>query len=63
MAAALAGTSEPRTETLAPQAANGEDGLRLLRRVGGADPTSLDSYRSTGGYAALRARSSWARPA
>jgi NADH-quinone oxidoreductase subunit F len=30
-------------------------GLRLLRRVGLADPTSLDSYRAHGGYAALRA--------
>jgi len=30
-------------------------GLRLLRRVGLADPTSLDSYRAHGGYSALRA--------
>jgi NADH-quinone oxidoreductase subunit F len=29
-------------------------GLRLLRRIGVADPTSLDDYRSHGGYAALR---------
>ena len=28
--------------------------LRLLRRIGHVDPTSLDSYRSAGGYAALR---------
>ena len=28
--------------------------LRLLRRVGHVDPTSLDSYRAAGGYAALR---------
>ncbi len=35
-----------------PQA--GEPGLRLLRRVGRVDPTSLDDYRAHGGYAALR---------
>ncbi len=35
-----------------PQA--GEDGLRLLRRIGaGLDPTSLDDYRAHGGYASL----------
>jgi NADH-quinone oxidoreductase subunit F len=34
-----------------PQA--GSDDLRLLARVGRADPTSLDSYRAAGGYAAL----------
>ena len=28
--------------------------MRLLRRVGVADPTSLDDYRAHGGYAALR---------
>jgi NADH-quinone oxidoreductase subunit F len=32
----------------------GDLGLRLLRRVGVVDPTSLDEYRSHGGYAALR---------
>lgn len=31
----------------------GEPELRLLRRIGVVDPTSLDSYRSHGGYAAL----------
>jgi NADH-quinone oxidoreductase subunit F len=36
-----------------PQA--GEGGLRLLRRIGHADPDSIDSYRSHGGYGALRA--------
>jgi len=35
-----------------PQA--GDDGLRLLARVGVVDPTSLASYRERGGYAALR---------
>ncbi|MEV0628467.1 NAD(P)H-dependent oxidoreductase subunit E [Nonomuraea wenchangensis] len=35
-----------------PQA--GQDGLILLRRAGRADPASLDDYRATGGYTALR---------
>jgi NADH-quinone oxidoreductase subunit F len=35
-----------------PQA--GAADLRLLRRVGRVDPTSLDAYRAHGGYAALR---------
>ena len=34
-----------------PQA--GDDGLRLLARVGRIDPTSLDDYRAHGGYRAL----------
>jgi NADH-quinone oxidoreductase subunit F len=34
-----------------PQA--GEDGLRLLARVGRIDPGSIDAYRAAGGYAAL----------
>jgi NADH-quinone oxidoreductase subunit F len=36
-----------------PQAGGGTP-LRLLRRVGVADPASLDDYRAHGGYAALR---------
>ncbi|HUQ61295.1 NAD(P)H-dependent oxidoreductase subunit E [Lentzea sp.] len=36
-----------------PQA--GDPGLRLLKRVGVVDPESLDDYRATGGYSALRA--------
>ena len=35
-----------------PQA--GQAGLRLLGRIGAADPESLDDYRAHGGYAALR---------
>ncbi|MEV4108584.1 NAD(P)H-dependent oxidoreductase subunit E [Nonomuraea sp. NPDC049695] len=35
-----------------PQA--GQDGLVLLRRVGTTDPVSLDDYRASGGYTALR---------
>ncbi|WP_419919498.1 NADH-ubiquinone oxidoreductase-F iron-sulfur binding region domain-containing protein [Candidatus Poriferisocius sp.] len=31
----------------------GQPGLRVLRRVGVVDPTSLDSYRAHGGYRAL----------
>jgi NADH-quinone oxidoreductase subunit F len=30
------------------------DGLRLLRRIGAADPSSIDEYRTHGGYEALR---------
>ncbi|ALE73621.1 NADH dehydrogenase [Pseudonocardia sp. EC080610-09] len=37
----------------APQTRTGAH-LRLLRRVGVVDPSSLDDYRSRGGYAALR---------
>lgn len=32
---------------------DGDPGLRLLRRIGAADPTSLESYRAHGGYKAL----------
>jgi len=35
-----------------PQAGDGS--LRLLRRVGVTDPSSIDDYRAHGGYAALR---------
>ena len=47
------------TRVSAPQSEPGgtlpEGGpLRLLRRVGVVDPTSLDDYRAHGGYAALR---------
>jgi NADH-quinone oxidoreductase subunit F len=41
----------PLTESL-PQA--GHAGLKLLRRVGEVDPESLDEYRATGGFQALR---------
>ncbi|MEV4835012.1 NAD(P)H-dependent oxidoreductase subunit E [Nonomuraea sp. NPDC049486] len=43
---------EPPAEAAVPQA--GQDGLVLLRRIGVADPASLDDYRANGGYAALR---------
>ncbi|MDA0635095.1 NAD(P)H-dependent oxidoreductase subunit E [Nonomuraea sp. MCN248] len=45
-------TGEPPAEAAVPQA--GQDGLVLLRRIGVADPASLDGYRADGGYAALR---------
>ena len=35
-----------------PQA--GDESLRLLRRIGVADPESLESYLAHGGYRALR---------
>jgi len=38
--------------TVLPQA--GDPSLRLLRRIGVVDPTSLDDYRAHGGYRALR---------
>ena len=40
----------------APQTwdAPGREGLRLLRRVGVADPSSIDDYRAHGGFEALR---------
>jgi NADH-quinone oxidoreductase subunit F len=37
---------------------HGDPGLVLLRRVGVVDPGSLDDYRATGGYQALR-RATW----
>ncbi|WP_328379344.1 NAD(P)H-dependent oxidoreductase subunit E [Streptomyces sp. NBC_01020] len=47
-----AAPSEPSAAMAVPQA--GQDGLILLRRVGVADPASLDDYRAHGGYSALR---------
>jgi NADH-quinone oxidoreductase subunit F len=44
------------TSVSVPQTGSGSDrtGLRLLRRIGVADPDSLDDYRAHGGYTALR---------
>jgi len=51
--AVMAGaTLPPHRSAVPPQA--GQPGLRLLRRIGMADPESLDDYRAHGGYAALR---------
>ena len=46
----------PAPRTVLPQAERDDPRypLRLLARVGRADPTSLDDYRAHGGYAALR---------
>jgi NADH-quinone oxidoreductase subunit F len=44
--------SEPPVAAAVPQA--GDPQLKLLRRVGVGDPTSLADYRSRGGYQALR---------
>ncbi|MGW6442933.1 NAD(P)H-dependent oxidoreductase subunit E [Lentzea sp. NPDC055074] len=53
IAVAAAGPSRVDGERAeVPQA--GSPGLRLLKRVGVVDPESLDDYRATGGYAALR---------
>ena len=49
--ARLDGGAAPRPPERIPQ--QGEPSLRLLRRVGVVDPTSLDDYRAHGGYTAL----------
>ena len=49
----LAG-GEPGPSPAAPLPQAGDASLRLLRRVGVADPASIDDYRAHGGYAALR---------
>jgi NADH-quinone oxidoreductase subunit F len=41
----------PRPPEPIPQ--QGDAGLRLLRRIGVVDPSSLDDYRAHGGYTAL----------
>jgi NADH-quinone oxidoreductase subunit F len=51
--AVLAAQREPGGEGT-PPVLHQKDGLRLLRRVGVVDPSSLDDYRAAGGYAALR---------
>ncbi|MFD9498102.1 NAD(P)H-dependent oxidoreductase subunit E [Streptomyces sp. NPDC060035] len=47
-----AAPTEPPAGTAVPQA--GDPSLVLLKRIGAIDPSSLDDYRSTGGYTALR---------
>ena len=49
--ARLDGASPDRPAPSIPQA--GSDSLRLLRRIGVVDPTSLDDYRGHGGYQGL----------
>ncbi len=53
VAAALAGKL-PERMVPEPVAQQGSPDLRLMRRFGVVDPESLDSYRSHGGYEALR---------
>ena len=48
------GAQAPAGELRVPQAGGDRSQLRLLRRVGLVDPTSLGSYRAEGGYQALR---------
>ena len=49
------GAARAAQQTIAPQTEEPRDpALRLLRRVGVADPSSLDDYRAHGGYVALR---------
>ena len=48
---ALGGVAPRRPELAVPQ--SGDPSLRLLRRIGVVNPTSLDEYRATGGYQAL----------
>ena len=50
--AARRGPSIVDEKTTVPQ--QGDPTLRLLKRVGVVDPTSLDDYRATGGYSGLR---------
>ena len=49
----LAG-GEPGPSPSSPLPQAGDPALRLLRRVGVADPESIDDYRAHGGFAALR---------
>ena len=51
VAAVKAGTVPDRPRPVLPQ--QGDRSLRLLRRVGTVDPTSIDDYRRSGGFAAL----------
>ena len=46
--------SDAEVMNVAPQTDGTREELRLLRRVGMVDPTSLDDYRAHGGYEALR---------
>ena len=51
---ALLAGCEPGPEPVLELPQQGDEGLRLLRRIGRVDPASLDDYRAHGGYAALR---------
>jgi NADH-quinone oxidoreductase subunit F len=51
---ALLAGGDPEASPRAPLPQAGDGSLRLLRRIGVVDPSSLDDYRAEGGYAALR---------
>jgi NADH-quinone oxidoreductase subunit F len=54
-ASVMSALEEPVGSNPAPRLPQqGEPGLRLLRRIGRVDPGSLDDYRASGGYQALR---------
>ncbi len=52
--ALLEGREDHGEATRIPLPQRGQPGLRLLKRVGVADPTNLNAYRATDGYIALR---------
>lgn len=52
--AAMLGTKLARPELIASVPQAGQPGLKLLRRIGQVNPESLDEYRATGGFLALR---------
>ena len=47
-------TRPPELEAPQTHAPGGRERLRLLRRAGDVDPTSIDDYRAHGGYESLR---------
>ncbi|HVO82721.1 MAG TPA: NAD(P)H-dependent oxidoreductase subunit E [Terriglobales bacterium] len=51
---AMLGTKLARRELGASVPQAGQPGLKLLRRIGQVNPESLDQYRATGGFQALR---------
>jgi len=51
---AAAGQAVPPADLALSVPQAGQPGLTLLRRVGRIDPTSLDDYRASGGFLALR---------
>ena len=50
----LAALADSAPKPYAPARVEAAGDLRLLRRIGRVDPTSIDGYRNAGGYAALR---------
>ncbi|WP_033260735.1 NAD(P)H-dependent oxidoreductase subunit E [Amycolatopsis vancoresmycina] len=53
-ASAVLAAGRPPAGDGPPPVIHQKEGVRLLRRAGVVDPSSLDAYRATGGYAALR---------